>query len=90
MTGIVTDRGPAIVHRGVTVPLPATRTPLGAAVATLGAAVATLVAAIDAGELLPCIHCGAYAGCDCLDWLEWMLMADYPPLDEMTDEDLPY
>ena len=82
-TGIITARGPAIIHRGVTVPLPATRTPLGAAVAAA-------VAAIDAGELLPCPYCGAYAGCDCLDWLEWMLMADYPPLDEMTDEDLPY
>ena len=82
-TGIITARGPAIIHRGVTVPLPATRTPLGAAVAAA-------VAAIDAGELQPCIHCGAYAVCDCLDWLEWMLMADYPPLDEMTDEDLPY
>ena len=83
MTGIVTARGPAIRHAGVTVQLPAARTPLGAAVAAM-------VAAIDAGEVLPCIHCGAYAGCDCLDWLEWMLMADYPPLDEMTDEDLPY
>ena len=82
-SGIVTAAGPAIRHRGVTVPLPATRTPLGAAVAAA-------VAAIDAGELLPCPYCGAYAGCDCLDWLEWMLMADYPPLDEMTDEDLPY
>ena len=56
-TGIVTTRGPAIRHRGVTVPLPATRT-------ALGAAVATLVAAIDAGELLPCPHCGRYA-CEC-------------------------
>ena len=56
-TGIITDRGPAIVHRGVTVPLPATRT-------ALGAAVATLVAAIDAGELLPCPYCGRYA-CEC-------------------------
>ena len=83
MTGIVTQHGPALRHAGVTVQLPATRTPLGAAVAAA-------VAAIDAGELQPCIHCGAYAVCDCLDWLEWMLMADYPPLDEMTDEDLPY
>ena len=74
-TGIVTTRGPAIRHRGVTVPLPATRTPLGAAVATL-------VAAIDAGELLPCQHCGAVGGCDCLDWLEWTAAVGYPPKEE--------
>ena len=56
-TGIITARGPAIIHRGVTVQLPATRTPLGAAVAAA-------VAAIDAGELQPCPHCGRYA-CEC-------------------------
>ena len=56
-TGIITARGPAIIHRGVTVPLPATRTPLGAAVATL-------IAAIDAGELQPCPHCGRF-DCEC-------------------------
>ena len=74
-TGIVTAAGPAIIHRGVTVPLPATRTPLGAAVATL-------VAAIDAGELQPCPHCGAVGGCDCLDWIEWMAAVGYPPKEE--------
>ena len=56
-TGIITDRGPAIRHRGVTVPLPATRT-------ALGAAVAALIAAIDAGELQPCPHCGRF-DCEC-------------------------
>ena len=56
-TGIITARGPAIIHRGVTVQLPATRTPLGDAVAAA-------VAAIDAGELQPCPHCGRYA-CEC-------------------------
>ena len=56
-TGIITARGPAIIHRGVTVQLPATRTPLGAAVAAA-------VAAIDAGELQPCPVCGRYA-CEC-------------------------
>ena len=55
--GIVTDRGPAIVHRGVTVPLPATRT-------ALGAAVAAAIAAIDAGEIVACPHCWRYA-CEC-------------------------
>ena len=73
--GIVTARGPALRHAGVTVQLPVTRTPLGAAVATL-------VAAIDAGELLPCQHCGAVGGCDCLDWLEWMAAVGYPPKEE--------
>ena len=57
MTGIITPRGPAIRHRGVTVHLPAEHTPLGAAVAAA-------VAAIDAGELQPCPHCGRYA-CEC-------------------------
>lgn len=56
-TGIITARGPAIIHRGVTVPLPATRTPLGAAVAAA-------IAAIDAGEIVACPHCGRYA-CEC-------------------------
>ena len=55
--GIVTDRGPAIVHRGVTVQLPATRTPLGDAVAAV-------IADIDAGEIVACPHCGRYA-CEC-------------------------
>ena len=74
-TGIITARGPAIIHRGVTVPLPAARTPLGVAVAAL-------VAAIDAGELLPCRHCGAYGGCDCEEWLEWMAAVGYPQEEE--------
>ena len=75
-TGIITAAGPAIVHRGVTVPLPATRTPLGDAVAAL-------VAAIDAGELLPCRHCGAYGGCDCEEWIAAMLAP--PPVDPHED-----
>jgi hypothetical protein len=75
MTGIVTAHGLALRHAGVTVPLPATRTPLGAAVAAA-------VAAIDAGELLPCPHCGAVGGCDCLDWIEWMAAVGYPPKEE--------
>ena len=58
MTARVTACGSAICHAGVTVPLPAEHTPLGEAVAAM-------VAAIDAGELLPCRHCGAYGGCDC-------------------------
>ena len=74
-TGIVTATGPAIRHRGVTVQLPATRTPLGAAVAAL-------VAAIDAGELLPCPHCGAYGGCDCEEWIAAM---QAPPVDPHGD-----
>ncbi len=70
MTGIITRTGPAIKHRGVTVALPAARTPAGAWIAAT-------VAAIDAGELQPCPHCGKFAGCDCMDWLEWMA-ADPP------------
>ena len=71
-SGIITPSGPAIRHRGVTVQLPATRTPLGDAVAAA-------VAAIDSGELLPCQHCGAGGGCDCIDWIEWMAAVGYPP-----------
>lgn len=82
-TGILTPTGPAIVHRGVTVPLPATLTPLGQAVAEL-------IADIDAGRIVACPHCGVYGGCDCLDWLEWMATAEHAPLDIMTDEDIPY
>ena len=64
-TGIITARGPAIIHRGVTVQLPAERTPLGAAVAAA-------VAAIDSGELLPCQHCGAGAAVTVLTgWNGW-------------------
>ena len=76
MTGIVTQHGPALRHAGVTVQLPAARTPLGAAVAAL-------VAAIDAGELLPCPHCGAYGGCDCEEWIAAMLAP--PPVDPHGD-----
>ena len=50
-TGIITPTGPAIVHRGVTVPLPATLTPLGQAVAAL-------IADIDAGRVVACPYCG--------------------------------
>jgi hypothetical protein len=74
-TGIITARGPAIVHRGVTVQLPATRTPLGDAVAAV-------IADIDAGEIVACPHCGAVGGCDCLDWIEWMAAVGYPPKEE--------
>ena len=56
-TGIVTARGPALRHAGVTVQLPVTRT-------ALGAAVLAAIAAIDAGEITPCPHCGRYA-CEC-------------------------
>ena len=81
-TGIVTNTGPAITHRGVTVQIPAARTPAGAWIAAT-------VAAIDAGELLPCPHCGKFAGCDCIDWPEWMASANRLPLDVIADEDLP-
>ena len=63
-TGIITATGPAVVHRGVTVPLPATHT-------ALGAAVAAVIAAIDAGEVLPCQHCGRF-DCECWEWAELM------------------
>lgn len=82
-TGIVTPTGLAIVHRGVTVPLPATLTPLGQAVAEL-------CADIEAGLIVACPHCGEYGGCECEDWIEWMATAEHAPLDVMTDEDLPY
>ena len=81
-TGIITDRGPAIRHRGVTVQLPATRTPLGAAVAAA-------VAAIDAGELQPCPVCGRYA-CECWERVELMTAPPPADLNVMTAEDLPY
>ena len=75
-SGIITTSGPAIMHRGVTVQLPAVRTPLGEAVAAL-------VAVIDAGELQPCRHCGAYGGCDCEEWIAAMLAP--PPVDPHED-----
>ena len=56
-TGIVTQHGPAVMHRGVVVQLPAEHTPLGAAVAAA-------VAAIDRGEVQPCPHCGAAGECE--------------------------
>jgi len=75
MPGIVTPTGLFVQTGGALVPLPVTRTPLGAAVAAV-------IAAIDAGELLPCPHCGAVGGCDCLDWIEWMAAVGYPPKEE--------
>ena len=56
-TGTVTQRGPAIQHRGVTVQLPAARTPAGEWIART-------VAAIDAGEIAECTVCGRFA-CEC-------------------------
>ena len=56
-TGTVTQRGPAIQHRGVTVQLPAARTPAGEWIART-------VAAIDAGEIVQCGTCGRFA-CEC-------------------------
>ena len=83
MVGLVTSTGVFVQAGGALLPLPAARTPLGQWMAAT-------VAAIDAGELLPCPHCGKFAGCDCLDWIEWMAAANNRlPLDEMTDEDLP-
>jgi hypothetical protein len=35
-------------------------------------------------SLVPCRHCGKFYGCDCLDWLDWMLMTT--PQEESTDE----
>lgn len=68
-TGIVTPSGAAVRVGAAVLPLPVARTPVGAWVAGV-------IAAIDAGELQPCPHCGTWGGCDCVDWLEWMLMAD--------------
>ncbi len=79
-----------VTQQGVFAEVGAAVLPLPVAKMTLGQWMAATVAAIDAGELLPCPHCGKFAGCDCVDWLEWMLLADRRPLDEMTDEDLPY
>ena len=81
-TGIVTATGPAIVHRGVTVPLPATRTPLGDAVAAV-------IADIDAGEIVACPHCGRF-DCECWEWVELMTAPPPADLNVMTAEDLPY
>lgn len=81
--GIITADGAAVRVGAAVLPLPATKTPAGAWVAAT-------VAAYDAGELLPCRHCGRYGGCDCEDWLEFMAGAEHAPLDVMTDEDLPY
>ena len=35
-------------------------------------------------HLIPCRWCGKFYGCDCLDWLEWMLLAT--PQEESDDE----
>ena len=35
-------------------------------------------------HVIPCPHCGVRFGCDCLDWLEWMLLAT--PREESTNE----
>ena len=83
VTGIVTPSGAAVRVGAAVLPLPAARTPAGVWVAGI-------VAAYDAGELLPCRHCGQYGGCDCIDWIEMMNGAAPLPLDVMTDEDLLY
>ena len=70
-----------VTSAGVFVEVGAARLPLPATAQTVREWVAGLP------DLCPECH---EPVCDCLDWLEWMLMADYPPLDEMTDEDLPY
>ncbi len=81
--GIVTATGPAITHAGVTVPIPAARTPVGAWIAAT-------VAAIDAGELQSCPHCGAWAGCDCVDWLEWMSADPHGDLSVWLEGEIPF
>ena len=83
--GIVTASGAAVRAGAVTLPLPKTRTPLGEAVAAL-------VAAIDAGELLPCRHCGAYGGCDCEEWGAAMQPSADPhgDLSAWQDCEIPY
>lgn len=50
-----------------------TRTPI--VLTPLGAAVREACAAVLAGELQPCRWCGEVYGCDCQDWLEWMMLA---------------
>lgn len=35
-------------------------------------------------RLLPCRFCGEFFGCDCLDWLEWMLLT--APQEEQGDD----
>ena len=63
MAGYVTARGVFVEAGGVMHRLPATKTPVREWVV----------------ELLPCPHCGAVGGCDCIDWLEWMAAVGYPP-----------
>ena len=36
-------------------------------------------------RLIPCRHCGKFFGCDCLDWLEWMLLAESEPQECVGD-----
>jgi hypothetical protein len=83
MAGHVTPAGVFVEVGAARLPLPVARTPVGEWVAQV-------IADIDSGDLTPCPHCGEWGGCDCVDWLTWMATAQHAPLDEMTDEDLPY
>lgn len=62
----------------------AARLPLPVAKTTLGQWIAKMIAAIDAGELLPCRHCGAYGGCDCEDWIEWIAAPNPDPHGDLS------
>jgi len=76
--GTITGGGPAVKVGAALLPLPATHERL-----------ADWVAELD--DVQPCPHCGVLFGCDCIDWLEWMLSTSTPrPLDELTEEDIPY
>lgn len=75
-----------VTPAGVFVEVGAARLPLPATAQTVREWVEQAAAA---GELTPCPHCGEWFGCDCVDWLEYMLLADRRPLDELTDEDIP-
>ncbi len=68
MAGFVTSAGVFVAVAGQVVPLPPVHTPLRHFV----------------DVLLPCPHCGKYFGCDCLDWFEWMLLAE-PQEDSSND-----
>ena len=75
MYGIVTPTGLALHHNGRSVPLPVTSvTPLGADVAEACSA------------LIPCRWCDKVGGCDCLDWMEFMLLDTPTHLEEATNE----
>ena len=43
--------------------------------------------AAELASLTPCPHCGARGGCDCLDWLEWMLLTDTARRHEEEEND---